>query len=92
MTKGDVRSVLGRGKHVMIFCVFIYVNWNGLIFKANIYEQMKMYLFVHKKPYRAAKLFCVPEKFALIAHWRLQGTLLHVLYILGEGGPGFLTL
>ncbi len=57
---------------------------------------MKMYLFVHKEPYRAvnfdrnlATLFCAPEKFLLTAHWRLQGTL---LYILGKWGPGFLTL
>ncbi len=29
----DVQGVLGSEKHVMNFCVFKYVNWNG--FKAN---------------------------------------------------------
>jgi hypothetical protein len=54
---------------------------------------MKMYLLIHKNLVGAvnsdrdlASPFCVQQKFSLTAHWRLQGTL---LYILGEGGPGF---
>jgi hypothetical protein len=47
-------------------------------FKSKQCEQMKMYLFVHKKPYRAgnsdsdlATLFFVKEKFSLTPRWRL---------------------
>ncbi len=49
ITKGDVRGVVGSEKHVVNFYVFIWrkvVNLNGL--RANRYELMEMYLFVHK--------------------------------------------
>ncbi len=49
ITKGDVRSVVGSEKHVVNFYVFIWrkaVNLNGL--RANRYELMEIYLFVHK--------------------------------------------
>jgi hypothetical protein len=53
ITNSDVRGVLGSEKHVRNFYVSIwreavssYVNLNGL--RANRYEQMEMYLFVHK--------------------------------------------
>jgi hypothetical protein len=71
-------------------CFFLYVNLNGL--RANRYELMKMYLFFHKNHIGLTETlqhyFVYREKFSLSAHWRLQGTL---LYILGEGVPGFLT-
>jgi hypothetical protein len=65
-----MKGVVGSEKHVVNFYIFIWrkaVNLNGL--RANRYELMEMYLFVHR-PYRAlnsdrylATLFCVQEKF-----------------------------